>query len=339
MAVNYDIPILFSDDYLNGIEHLLNISDDKIKSVYGSVRVGTIGQARYSEKIPNLHINELKKFIDKFHKLGIKFNYTINSPWTNLKERKKEYKYTIIEELKKLVDIGIDSFVVANPYLISLIKGELQNIEIIASINFQTTTAYKFKSLLDYGCSSVVFDRPVNRNISFLKKLNKHADKYSLLVNSTCLFDCPLQQYHANENGYFTSENLDNINDKEYCVNYCIPLIEKFPENILKSAWIRPEDISKYEELGVKNFKIQGRTLNSNILLELIKSYLKRETPTDNLFFIFPDFISKYSELYNKFKNSKLDNLNFIDFFFNEKINCTTDCLICNHCEKIYKKL
>ena len=339
MAINYDIPMLFSDKYINGLEQILNISDDKIKSVYGSARIGTIGQARYSEKIPKLEIEELQNFVEKIHNLKIKFHYTINSPWTDLKERKSQYKTLIIDDFKKLIDIGIDSFIIANPYLISLVKEKFPYIEIIASINFQTTTAYKFKSLLDYGCNSVVLDRPVNRNIAFLRKLKEYADKYSLLVNSTCLFDCPLQQYHANENGYFSSGNFENIEKKEYCVNYCLPLIEKNPENILKSTWIRPEDISKYEKIGVRNFKIQGRTLEPEILLNLIKAYLKRKTPNDDLFYIFPGFARKYSELNKKFKNSKIDKLNFIDYFFKEKINCSTDCLICNHCEKTFEKL
>lgn len=339
MAINYDIPMLFSDKYINGIEQILNISDDKIKSVYGSARIGTIGQARYSEKIPKLRIDELQKFVTKIHNLKIKFHYTINSPWTDLKERKSQYKTLIINDFKKFIDIGIDTFIIANPYLISLVKEKFPNVEIIASINFQTTTAYKFKSLLDYGCNSVVLDRPVNRNIAFLRKLNKYADKYSLLVNSTCLFDCPLQQYHANENGYFSSENFENIEKKDYCVNYCLPLIEKHPENILKSTWIRPEDIGRYENIGVQNFKIQGRTLEPEILLNLIKAYLERKTPNDNLFYIFPDFVRKYPELNNKFKNLKIDKLNFIDYFFKEKINCATDCLICNHCENTFEKL
>ncbi len=339
MAINYDIPMLFSDKYINGLEQILKVSDDKIKSVYGSARIGTIGQARYSEKIPKLKIVELQKFVAKIHNFKIKFHYTINSPWTDLKERKNQHKTLIINDFKKLTDIGIDAFIIANPYLISLVKENFPNVEIIASINFQTTTAYKFKSLLDYGCSSVVLDRPVNRNVSFLKKLNRYANKYSLLVNSTCLFDCPLQQYHANENGYFSSKNFGNIEKKEYCVNYCLPLIEKHPENILKSTWIRPEDISRYEEIGVLNFKIQGRTLEPEILLNLIKAYLERKTPNDNLFYIFPDFSRKYPELNKKFKNSKIDKLNFIEYFFKEKINCSTDCLICNHCENTFEKL
>lgn len=339
MAVNYDIPMLFSDKYINGLEQILNTGKDKIKSVYGSARVGTIGQARYSEKIPKLEIGELQNFVAKIHNFKINFHYTLNSPWTDLKERKSQYKAQIISDLRTLIDIGIDDFIVANPYLISLIKDNFSGIGIIASINFQTTTAYKFKSFLDYGCSSVVLDRPVNRNIAFLKKIANYAENFSLLVNSTCLFDCPLQQYHANENGYFSSANVDNIQDKAYCLNYCLPLIENHPENILKSTWIRPEDIKRYEKIEVKNFKIQGRTLEPEILLNIIKAYLSRKTPNDSLFYIFPDFAKKYPELNEKFKNSEIDKLNFVDFFFKEKVNCATDCIKCNHCKKTLEKI
>jgi len=339
MAVNYDVPMIFTERYIDGLERLLNYGEDKIKSVYGSTRFGFLGQARYSEKIPDLDINDLHDYVLKIKKLNVEFHYTFNSPWTNLKERNQEYKKQILNDLKKITEIGVDTFIVANPYLISLIRQKFPEIKIIASINLQTTTAYKFKSLIEYGCNSVVLDRPVNRNIAFLEKIKSEAEKFSLLVNSTCLFDCPIQQYHSNENGYLSSENIDNVEDKEYCINYCLPLIEKHPENILKSTWIRPEDIDKYEKIGVKNFKIQGRTLESDILLNLVKAYLDRKTPNDDLFYIFPDFAAKYPALEVKFKNSRINKMKFVEYFFKNNINCSIDCFSCNHCHKTFEKL
>ena len=339
MAVNYDVPMLFSEKYISGLKELQYISDDKIKSVYGSSRHSITGQTRYNNKIPFIDYAKLEKYISQIHELKIKFHYTINSPWSSFKERKTEFRIQIIDDLQTLVDIGVDAFIVANPYLISLIKSNFPNIDVIASINFQTVTAFKFLNLLELGCKSVVLDRPINRNTSFLKKIRKDAEKFSLLVNSTCLFDCPMQQYHANENGYFSSENIDSIEDKEFCIDYCMNLIEKNPVNILKSTWIRPEDISKYENIGVKNFKIQGRTLEPEILLSIIKSYLVRKTPNDNLFFIFPDFVTKYPIVSRIMKNSQIDKLNFIDYFFNNKINCLNNCLTCKHCKETFDAL
>lgn len=338
MAVNYDIPILFSENYISGLRELQNIGDDKIKSAYGASRNSIVGQARFSKKIPPINFPELKNYISKIHELKIRFHYTLNSPWSSFKERKTEYRTKIIDDLQTLVDIGVDAFIVANPYLISFIKNNLPDVEIIASINFQTVTAFKFLSLLDLGCKSVVLDRPINRNIAFLRKLQKYADNYSLIVNSTCLFDCPLQQYHANESGYFSSNNIEDIVDSNFCFNYCSYVMSEKPHYMLKSTWIRPEDITKYEEIGVRNFKIQGRTLEPDVLLRSIKAYLERKTPDNNLLYIFPD-ITKTYQLYDIFKNSEIDKLKFIDYFFNNEINCLNECLTCKHCKNTFDAL
>ncbi|MDD4156429.1 MAG: U32 family peptidase [Candidatus Cloacimonetes bacterium] len=339
MAVNYDVPALFSELYLKSLSDILTLSDDNIKSVYGSARIGSIGQARFSEKIPILSFEELSYFVNAFASMGVDFHYTLNSPWTNLLERLPNHKSKIIENIEFLLKAGIKTFIVANPYLISMIKHICPDSSIVASINMQTSSFFKFDSLLNYGCSSVVFDRTINRNIHFLKSITKYSDNYSLLVNSICLFDCPLQQYHANENGFRSSLNDIEIDEELYCNQYCNSTLKAQQYNILKSTWIRPEDISRYEEIGVKNFKIQGRTLESDVLISIIRSYLLRKTSDNRLFHIFPGLEYDFPELNNKLLNTKIDDLNFIDYFFNNKLNCSTDCNSCNHCLKTFNKL
>lgn len=337
MPVNYDVPAIFSEDYIEGLKMLQKKGDDKIKSVYGSVRNFLLGQARYSNKIPELNNSELGYFIKKIKDLGISFHYTINSPWSELKERKN--KNDFIKELEILLNLGIDALILANPFLIKTVKETFPETKIIGSINLQVNTVYKYNSLLQYGCESVVLDRPVNRNIRMLKKLSRNAERFSLLVNSTCLFDCPLQQYHANENGFFSRGGAELIEDPSYCMKYCVSEIQNNPVNILKSTWIRPEDITKYESIGVKNFKIQGRTLSTNALMGIISAYLERKTPDDRLFYIFPEWRKSFPEIDTKLKGSVLDKMEFIDYFFKSNVDCSIDCLNCNYCHSLFQAL
>ena len=43
---------------------------------------------------------------------------------------------------------------------------------------------------------------------------------------------------------------------------------------MLYSGWIRSEDLKKYEDIGIYNFKIEGRGVKPDIMLKSIKSYV-----------------------------------------------------------------
>ncbi len=339
MAIQFDIPMLFRQEYLDGLKALNPDHLAQIGSVYGSIQKGILGQARYSEKIPQLSHVELAGAVDQIQKLGIEFHYTLNSPWNGMLERDPDQRRNIITAIEDIVNTGIDAFILANPYLISLVKENWPEIKLIGSINLQTSTAYKFNKLIEDGCHRIVLDRIVNRNIHFLKQLKDQGQRYSLLVNSTCLNDCPLQQYHANENGALSSNNEFNVLDNSYCIDYCLSAFTAQKENILKSTWIRPEDLALYEDIGVQYLKIQGRTLKPKQLLDLILAYLNRLTPNDSLFYIFPGFEKHFPEINVKMKNSRLDKNGFVESFFKTERNCAELCFTCDYCNKVFEKL
>ncbi|WP_415712920.1 U32 family peptidase [Maridesulfovibrio sp.] len=336
MTVQYDVPAIFEIEYLNKLKEIQAESKDKISTLFGSSNDSLIGHCRYSSKIPDLSYESLKDYINATHEMGIEFHYTINSPWTNFIERDRNSIERLHNFIEKLIKSGVDALIVANPFLIYFIKNNFPNIRIVASINFQTASIYKFKELLGLGCDSVVLDRTMNRKIHHLKSLSGYSHCFSLLVNSTCLVDCPLLQYHANENGFMSSNSGVEIQDKRFCVDYCLGKIKKEPMELLKAPWIRPEDIHMYEGVGVKKFKIHGRNEPMDRVLEIVEAYLNRKNSSDNLFLLFPNFRQWFPELNMLFSNSKLSNVKFIDHFF--KKSCDLDCDHCNYCAEIFKK-
>jgi hypothetical protein len=145
---------------------------------------------------------------------------------------------------------------------------------------------------------------------------------------------------------------------------------------ILKSAFIRPEDIHYYEEAGVDNIKLVERSMTTDALARIVKAYTVRSYDGNMMDLIHG--LSKYI-IYNKdnfywkglkyllqpskiniFKAHKLVNqlttlrsekafnesfdlyidnkkLNgFMDFF--HKGNCNRDCNECNYCNKFAEK-
>ena len=344
-GVGLSVPANFDYKFVKEIESISNSlkTSNYIDNIYGSPRNLKLGQSRASKKIPDLTNNQLKRYIDSIHNIGIKFHLTINSIWSNGFERKEDNKDIIYKEIKEFIDIGVDSFIIGNLYLAELIKNMFPEINLIASINLKTDSIYKLKSLLeDFKFDKIVLERTTNRDVSFLKNINKKwNNNIILLANPDCLFDCAISNYHMLENGHI-SMTQDKFLDKNYCINYCKHKF-KDVDNILKTSWIHPADIDLYEDIGVKYLKIQGRTLSVEKILELTKAYLKRETIKSNLLEIYPNFLGKDENIKKIdyfFDNSRFDRRGFIESFFEKNINCKTSCEVtCNKCNIIANML
>jgi collagenase-like PrtC family protease len=137
------------------------------------------------------------------------------------------------------------------------------------------------------------------------------------------------------------------------------------PVELLKSPWIRPEDIRHYEAVGYEHFKITERFKRTPLLLENVRAYENRRydgnlldlftlprkgafTPIHLGYFIQPEHVNimKVSELEKVFDlevrelvqldNKKLEG--FIEHFKNEDCN-RTSCSQCKYCETVFERV
>jgi collagenase-like PrtC family protease len=137
------------------------------------------------------------------------------------------------------------------------------------------------------------------------------------------------------------------------------------PVELLKSPWIRPEDIRHYEALGYEHFKITERFKRTPLLLEHVMTYENRHydgnlldlftlprkgafTPLHLEYFIQPEHVNivKVSELEKVFDlevreliqldNKKLEG--FIEHFKTKDCN-QISCSSCRYCETFFEKV
>jgi collagenase-like PrtC family protease len=134
---------------------------------------------------------------------------------------------------------------------------------------------------------------------------------------------------------------------------------------LLKSPWIRPEDITHYEEIGYHHFKITERFKRTPLLLEHVKAYEQRRyegnlldlftlprrgafTPLHLEYFIKPEHVNimRVSELEKVFDlefreliqidNQKLDG--FLEHF--KRYDCNQiACSQCLYCERVFERV
>ncbi|GAI39936.1 unnamed protein product, partial [marine sediment metagenome] len=123
-----------------------------------------------------------------------------------------------------------------------------------------------FESL---GADSITLDAHINRDFKLLKAIKSAVKcELSVLMNNLCLYQCPYEYYHYNTLGHSSqSYNLLNGFPMDYCVLRCT--IDRLCDTsqIIKARWIRPEDIHVYEEIGIDVFKISGRSMPTESIL------------------------------------------------------------------------
>ena len=123
--------------------------------------------------------------------------------------------------------------------------------------------------------SFVVPDFRLNKEFDSLSKLSKKdKDKIEFLCNECCSFEC------ANRKACYESVSKKILGEESsdwVCVSRNAAEGYKFSKAMENKAFISVSDIKdKYIPMGFSNFKIEGRSLGSAILLEFIIYYMTK---------------------------------------------------------------
>jgi collagenase-like PrtC family protease len=257
--------------------------------------------------------------------------------------------------------------IVGIPYLIDLVRKRFPRLKVKVSTTARVNTVRKALQYEDMGVEEIIIDEHINREFKTLETIRKAVKcNLEVIVNNICLWQCPYNYEHVNHDGHASrEEEKDDYCYLQYPGYLCLFRKLTEPVELLKSPWIRPEDISHYEKLGYDHFKITERFKRTPLLLEHVKAYENRRyegnlldlftlprkgafTPLHLEYFIKPEHVNimKISELEKVFDlevreliqldNQKLDG--FIQFFKKHDCNQTT-CQACRYCETVFEKV
>jgi len=346
------------------LEGLASIPD--VYEVFGSEDRSLFGSARPSIVLGRVEKEEMAQYIKKVHDKGLKFNYTINAPCLNNMEFNKAVHEKMIGELEMLVDMGIDGVTVAIPYLLELIKRRFPKLHVKVSVIAQVNSIPKARFFEEMGADEILLDYMINRDFKLLENIRKSVKcDLSLLLNDLCTYGCAYRNYHYNVAGH--ASQSDHLSEG-FCIDYntlrCSIERLKNPSLFISSRWIRPEDISCYEDIGYEYFKVAGRRMTADWILNAAKAYSTRKYEgnlSDILDCSLPGMTDKALPM--KFENISsgissidvnslmklyqtksempyIDNNSlegFIEFFKNDC--CTGNCNACNYCKSYTDKV
>lgn len=251
-----------------------------IYEVYGSLSSNPFGSARASSRIPFSDLATLSKHVNLCHDNGLRFHYTLNSPCLGNIEYTPEGQKQILGFVRDLVSLGVDAITVSNIFLMDLIHAHF-DIDIYASIIANINTPENAEFIASKGVKKIVLSSDIYRSLELLKQIREAVScQLEIIANMFCFINCPLRWYHYATTGH-AAQDPQRKPPEDYCSLNCSLRILENPYKILQIPMVRPEDIQRYQEIGIDSIKIAGRTARQSTLTSLAQLYMEQGFPGD----------------------------------------------------------
>jgi hypothetical protein len=253
----------------------------------------------------------------------------------------------VTADLELLLDRGVlDGLVYSDQYWLQALSDYCPDIcrrlEAVPSINFMLRTYDQAVALLTAITATafkmpdkLALDRSLNRDPAALTDFIARCRakfpglKMELLANEGCLDHCPFKLTHD------TAIALANLGPTEVTSRLnrdfgCLRILGAQPHLLLKSPFIRPEDVGHYTGLA-DIIKICGRTLGPEFLQRTVDAYLGGEFQGNLL--ALNDTMEWLAE------HLHLPNQDLPGDFWQTLTGCDRDCDRCTYCLDLFNNL
>lgn len=276
-ATSWDDKLIFQLAALNQKN-----SDRKVKvgEIYGSLKVSLVGSGRPSYRLPDVSWEQMAEHIKFAHQYDIKFIYVMNAPDFYEQEKDQRWMKKLLEFIEQLEKTGVDHLTITHPRLISLIKNKFPRFKIYLSLIAGVDTVEKAKEYETMGVDIIHLNpHTINRNFRMIEKIIQSINvPVVLYANIPCLDHCPWRDEHYKFFGHASQvENNSATVTTDPFVTRCSLEYLNHPVQLLKSPFIRPEDVEEYHNLGVHHFKLSDRSESTEFLVKTATAYLQGE--------------------------------------------------------------
>ncbi len=278
---------------------------------------------------------QLLEELQLLRKMGIKLDLLLNANCYGERAISIAFEKEIIATIDFLESQGCSPEIITTTSLMiaRTIKKHFSEIEVRASVNMRIGTIQAMSYLADLF-DSFYLQRDLQRNIEYAQKIHNWCEnngkQICILANSGCLRFCPAQTFHDNLIAHSQeAEKLENIPDwnPHLCWN-----LYKDPENfaeILKSTWIRPEDLSLYDGIA-DTVKLATRQHAHPRMV--IGAYAEKNFQGNLLDLLEPGFSPAFAPRF-------IDNTAFPPDWGKHISECDSACESCDYCNQVLNKV
>ena len=198
-------------------------------------------------------LEQLGYELSEIKAMNIKLNLLINGNCYGAEAVSEKFYSEIAAVLEKLDRAGMLPEIVTttSPFAAYAIRRLAPDVDIRASVNMRIDSLKAIDYLAE-SFDSFYLRRDLQRDLATVARFADHCRKLDkklcLLANSGCLYNCPYQTFHDNLVSH-DSELRRQHNNREFIPHLCWQRYKdgKNMADFLRSSWLRPEDIHKYE--------------------------------------------------------------------------------------------
>lgn len=271
---------------------------------------------------------QLEEDLQAFRSMGIRLDLLFNSSCYGGRAVGEHLQNQVVSVLDHISDVagGVETVTTTSLAVAHVVKQHAPDVEVRASVNMRIGTVQGMEYVAH------LFDgyhvrREFNRDLARLRRLKAWADghgkKLYLLANSGCLAYCSGQTFHDNLVAH-EAEIDETKNIEGWTPHVCWNLYKdrrNWPA-VLKSTWIRPEDLHHYDDL----FPLVKLATRMHARPRVVIDAYTRRRYHGNLLELFePGFAPAFAP-------NIIDNDKFPADWFDRSSGCRRECEACDYC-------
>ncbi len=213
---------------------------------------------------------QIESILNIYNQRDIPVRFT----WTNTLIGEKECYDTYCNLIMRLADNGLNQVLVNSPALEKYLRENYPSFKMISSTTKRITDKAKLVEEFEKDYYLVVLDYDLNHDEEVLRQIvdSGNAGRCEILVNEVCYPGCPKRKEHYEQQSRLQLE-YDTVTTFP-CPNIQTP--RKFSECMDRPAFIKDTEIGSYIERGFRQFKIAGRGMPEEYLIESYLYFLVR---------------------------------------------------------------
>lgn len=345
MTMEFSVP--YNGD-VKLIGELARLRDDEgvaIREIFLSGPQEHSGSGRIAH---NGNAQQFAEAVNDMHARGFRVNLVMNSTCEGINEYSDQYAAYLRDYVDYMAcGLGIEAMTVANPYLMAVVHEQSPETEISASVLADVDCVERAQAFKRLGATVVTPDVSINRNLPLLKAIAGQSGlELKVMVNEGCLHKCPYRKFHFNAMSHISANaaqlgrglsleqfkaQVDVVAGKTF-FSLCNADLARDTSQILKSGWVRPEDLERYQNV-TRFFKISGRTRQTDTIVRMVRAYAQQAWDGNLLDIMDSSLFTYHATTGARLDNQALTNARFAD----RVLSCNRNCRACDFCERLAK--
>jgi len=270
----FSIGTNFSRALLEGLRDLPEVID-----LYGALPKTVVGHGRPHTSVPQVSRADIEAHVCAAHAAGRRFSYLLNAPSMGGRQFLPPDRRSILDHLDWISAIPVDSVTVSLPDLVEIVTLRYPSLKVKISHNCMVTTVEQALMFQEMGASMITVHGSVLRDFPLLERMASALSiPIQLICTANCVRGCPNRiSYHSAATAVLSAERTGAgphlRHATGYCFSWCHMQKLKDPRRVLM-AGVRPEDVARYRDLGIWNFKLDTRVMRTDQILDRTRAYV-----------------------------------------------------------------